>query len=60
MVYFLEIEKKVDCSEVHVGLSGSWVEDSSLPLNLEKFDKVVMRFLKTLSDSMNLSALRLD
>lgn len=60
MVYFLELEKKADCSEVHVGLSGSWVEDSSLPLNLEKFDKVVMRFLKTLSDSMNLSALRLD
>lgn len=59
-VYFLELEKKADCSEVHVGLSGSWVEDSSLPLNLEKFDKVVMRFLKTLSDSMNLSALRLD
>ena len=60
MVYFLELEKKVDCSEVNVGLAGSWVEDSSLPLNLEKFDKVVMRFLKTLSDSMNLSALRLD
>jgi hypothetical protein len=60
MVYFLELEKKADCSEVHVGLSGSWVEDSSLPLILEKFDKVVMRFLKTLSDSMNLSALRLD
>ena len=59
-VYFLELEKKVDCSEVHVGLAGSWVEDSSLPLNLEEFDKVVMRFLKTLSDSMNLSALRLD
>lgn len=59
-VYFLELEKKVDCSEVHVGLAGSWVEDSSLPLNLEKFDKVVMRFLKTLSISMNLSALRLD
>ncbi len=60
MVYSLELEKKADCSEVHVGLPGSWVEDSSLPLNLEKFDKVVMRFLKTLSDSMNLSALRLD
>ncbi|WP_449020140.1 P-loop NTPase fold protein [Prevotella jejuni] len=59
-VYFLELEKKADCSEVHVGLAGSWVEDSSLPLNLEKFDKVVMRFLKTLSISMNLSALRLD
>lgn len=59
-IYFLELEKKVDCSEVHVGLAGSWVEDSSLPLNLEKFEKVVMRFLKTLSDSMNLSALRLD
>ena len=59
-VYFLELEKKADCSEVHVGLAGSWVEDSSLPLNLEKFDKVVMRFLKTLSISANLSALRLD
>lgn len=59
-VYFLELEKKADCSEVHVGLAGSWVEDSSLPLNLEEFDKVVMRFLKTLSISMNLSALRLD